>query len=94
MTAVLGGKRLDPALLLQAHERTVQRARLQDRPAEAPDVLEHGVAVLLAIREAEQDEQRDVGEAAKVSKVGAHVGPPSSSTQRPHISRQLLSTTE
>src|SRR5690242_8587424 len=73
MAAVLGGKRLNPAFLLQPHERAVQRPRLQRRPAEAPNVLDHGIAVLLAIREAEQDEQRDVGEAAKVGKVRGHV---------------------
>src|SRR6185312_4955589 len=57
MTAILSGKRLNPALLLQPHERAIERAWLQNRPAEAVDVLDHGIAVLLAIREAEQDQQ-------------------------------------
>src|SRR6266702_221161 len=36
MTAVLGGKRLDPALLLQAHERAVERAWLKTVPLKRP----------------------------------------------------------
>src|SRR6185312_11654455 len=51
MATVLGRKRLNPALLLHPHERAVERTRLQNSPAEAVDVLDHGIAVLLAICE-------------------------------------------
>src|SRR5689334_6953407 len=50
MAAVLGGKRRNPTLLLQPHERAIECPRLQRRPAEAVDVLDHGIAMLLAIR--------------------------------------------
>jgi hypothetical protein len=88
MTPVVGGQRFDPASFLQAQKRAIEGAWLQDCPAEAPDILDHRVAMLVTVRETQHDEQRDISEAAKVGKVVGHVTSP----RRPLLSATICST--
>jgi hypothetical protein len=55
--ALLGWKRLDPTLLLQARNRPIQRSRAQTSPAYARNVLNHGVAVLRSLGQAGKHKQ-------------------------------------
>jgi hypothetical protein len=49
LPAVLGLDRLDPAALLQASDRAVQRPEPEANIGKTLDVLHHGVAMLFAI---------------------------------------------
>jgi hypothetical protein len=66
LATLFAGKRLDPALLLEASDRAVECSRSEARAAEANDVFDHGVAVFGTIGEAGEDHQRRVGKVAGI----------------------------
>ena len=59
--ALLGRERRDPAQLLQAGNRTIQRSRTQTSSAKARDVFDHRVSVLRSTGKAGKHKQRRVG---------------------------------
>jgi hypothetical protein len=59
--AIFGRERLDEALLLEAADGAVECAGAEARAAEDGDVFDHGVAVLGAVGEAGEDEERGIG---------------------------------
>src|SRR5262245_2407395 len=58
LPAVLRFHLLDPALLHQPGDCAIKRSRPQPHPGKLLDVLHHGVPVLLASRQAGQNQQR------------------------------------
>src|SRR6185437_1819486 len=60
-TAIFGRQGLDEALLLEAADGAVESAGAKARAAQDGDVLNHGVAVLRAVGEAGEDEERGIG---------------------------------
>src|SRR5580698_8318229 len=63
--ALLGRKRLNPALLLQACDRPIKRSRTKPCPAKARDVFDHRVSVLRTTGEAGQHQHWRVGIVAR-----------------------------
>ena len=61
LPALLGCKWLDPTLLLQAGDRSIQCSRTQAGSAHVRDVFDHGVPVLRAICEAGKHKQGRIG---------------------------------
>src|SRR6185369_10217531 len=73
--ALAGGQRPDPAAALQPGQRAVQGARLHADAAESGDVGHDRVAVLGAVGQAGQDQQRRVGEPAEAIELTVHPAP-------------------
>lgn len=61
LAALLGWKRLDPALLLQAANGPIKCSRAETAPAKTRNVFDHGVSMLWAAGKAGQHKQRRVG---------------------------------
>src|SRR5215471_10872240 len=57
-TTIVGGQWLDPLPRLEPRDRAVERARTELLTRERGDVLRHRVAVLRAVGERDQNEQR------------------------------------
>ena len=64
--AIVGRQRLDPLARLEPRDRAVQRARPELLAGHRLDVLRHRVAVLRAVGERNQDQQRRLREPAEV----------------------------
>lgn len=65
-TTVLGLQRFDPAALLQAANRPIERAWFQMGAAEVLDIFHHGIAVLGTACQARENKYGRIGEASKV----------------------------
>jgi hypothetical protein len=73
LAAVFGRERLDPALLLETGDGSIESAGAEAGAAEAGDVVDHGVAVLGAARKRGEDEEwwvRVVTEAVVIAGCG------------------------
>src|SRR5258707_15710758 len=70
--ALLGFQRLNPAPSLQPCQRSIERAGLEPGSAELGNIFHHSVAMLWAIRQAGQDQQRRVRKAPQVKLFFVH----------------------
>src|SRR5688572_19417438 len=73
-TALFRRQRLDEACALETGDGPIERARAQAATAHVGDVLDNRVAMLRAAREADEDEQRLLGQLAR-SEVAYRHGP-------------------
>src|SRR5260370_19222120 len=70
--ALLGFQRLNPAPSLQSRQRGIERTGFEPGSAELGNIFHHSVAMLWAIRQAGQDQQRRIRKAPQVKLFFVH----------------------
>ena len=72
MASASGRQPPDPPAPLEAGQNPVQGAGSDRNPSKIPDVLGYGIPMARAGRQAAEDEEGRIGEAAETNKGGSH----------------------